>query len=214
MPTKSLIAAAALAGLTVTAAAQEHRELGAHVHGVSTLDVALEDGTLTLDLHAPGMDIVGFEHAASSAADKDAVASAIGQFTRPGELFLLDDAAHCRLAEVVAHLHTGEHDDDHDHAGEEHHDHAAEDHAEDHEAHAEDAPAQGEDAHASREHGGHSEFHARYAFACDAPDHLAAVGLLFFDVFANAQEVEATVVTDAGAAKAEVRRDDPTLPLR
>ena len=209
MPTKSLIAAAALAGLTVTAAAQEHRELGAHVHGVSTLDVALEDGTLTLDLHAPGMDIVGFEHAASSAADKDAVASAIGQFTRPGELFLLDDAAHCRLAEVVAHLHTGEHDvllpqaEGH-----------AEDHAEDHEAHAEDAPAQGEDAHASREHGGHSEFHARYAFACDAPDHLAAVGLLFFDVFANAQEVEATVVTDAGAAKAEVRRDDPTLPLR
>jgi hypothetical protein len=48
----------------------EHGSLGAHEHGVARLDVAQEGTTLELDFNSPAMNIVGFEHAATSDADK------------------------------------------------------------------------------------------------------------------------------------------------
>jgi len=52
------------------------RELGAHEHGHSALNVAIEGGSVEMELIAPGADIVGFEHAATSEADKVAVEQA------------------------------------------------------------------------------------------------------------------------------------------
>jgi len=45
----------------------------AHVHGVGQLDVALDGNTLSLHLDSPLANLVGFEHAANSAKDKQAV---------------------------------------------------------------------------------------------------------------------------------------------
>ncbi|MBJ3778022.1 zinc uptake protein ZrgA [Acuticoccus mangrovi] len=208
-----LSAATALTAMTHFAAAQEHRELGAHVHGVSTLEIAIEGGEMTLNLLSPGMDIVGFEYEATSDEDKDAVEAAIRQFTRPEELFVLDEGAHCRLAEVLTHLHSGDHDhaDTDEHAA---HSHEHEEHADEAEEHDHDGEEEehehGEHEH---EHGEHSEFHARYEFACDHPDELQAIAFPFFDIFANAQEIEATIVTDTGASAVEIGRDTPTLSL-
>ena len=46
-----------------------HGTLGAHEHGVAKLNVVLDDNTLELELDSPAMNLVGFEHAASSDAD-------------------------------------------------------------------------------------------------------------------------------------------------
>lgn len=213
--TRTATALAALLLTTTAAVSQEHRELDAHVHGVSTLEVALEDGTLTMNLHSPGMDIVGFEHAASSEGDKDAVAAAIRTFSQPELLFGLPDGAECRLAEVLAHLHDGKHDHEETdaHAAHEEGGHHDEDEEHAHEEETHEGEAHDDEAHEG-EAGGHSEFHARYEFACDHPDELETVDLTFFEVFPNAEEVEATIVTEAGASKAEIGRDDATLSLR
>jgi hypothetical protein len=179
--------------IAVPAHAQETRELGTHVHGVSTLQVAVEDGTLSLDLTSPGLDIVGFEYAASTDADKDAVAMAVGQFLKPDDIVTLPDAAGCRLSAASAHLHSGDdNDEDHD-------DHADAEHA--------------EDADHKDEGATHSAFHATYTYSCDAPDALTSLSFPFFDQFANAQEIEAEYVTAAGAGRAEISRDVAQLDL-
>lgn len=185
--------------------AQETREMAAHVHGVSTLELAVEGDALEMNLLSPGMDIVGFEYEASSDADKDAVEAAIRVMLVPENIVSLPEAAECRLTEVLAHLHAGDHDheedEDHDHAEEAgHDDHEGEEHTED-------------ENHDHEEGAEHSEFHLRYMFACEHPEELTTIAFPFFERFEHAQEVEAQYVTDAGAGAAEIGRDAPELTL-
>jgi len=72
-----------------------HGTLGAHEHGVAKLDVVLDGNTLELELDSPAMNLVGFEHAASSDADKAKVAAARQQLEQPLKLFGLAQAAGC-----------------------------------------------------------------------------------------------------------------------
>ena len=75
----------------------EHASLGAHEHGVGSLDVALEGQTLELDLDGPAMNLVGFEHIATTDADKAKVAAAQAQLGNPLVLFSLPKAADCSV---------------------------------------------------------------------------------------------------------------------
>lgn len=120
----------ALALLPLAASAQDkhdhdHGSLGKHEHGVAELNIALDGNTLELELDSPAMNLVGFEHAATSDADKATVASAQAQLKQPLQLFSLPAAAKCSLAstELESPLFgnaAAKHDDD-DHDG---HDHA------------------------------------------------------------------------------------------
>jgi Protein of unknown function (DUF2796) len=59
--TAIVAAVGAIAAFPVTA--EERRELGAHEHGHSVLNIAIEGDRIEMELMSPGMDIVGFEHA-------------------------------------------------------------------------------------------------------------------------------------------------------
>ncbi|MFD0857832.1 zinc uptake protein ZrgA [Roseovarius aquimarinus] len=201
------------------AKAEEARQMDAHVHGVSSLELALEAGALEINLTSPGADIVGFEYAAATEAEKDAVDAAIRIFAAPENVLALPEAAGCRLTEVLAHLHAGDahghaHEDEHEHEHEhgEEHEHAEGD---DHDHGDEHEHAEGEKHdHAEHAEGAvHSEFHARYSFDCAHPEELTSLGLPFFERFENAQEIEAQFVTEAGAGAAEIGRDAAELSL-
>ena len=194
---KPIHLALAASTLATPVFAQDTREMDAHVHGVSTAEIAVEHGKAEINIHAPGMDIVGFEYEATSAEDKDAVEAAIRIMLMPENVVTLPEAAGCRLTEVLAHLHGGDHDhDDTDAHMDDDHDH--EDHDEEHD-HADEAQ--------------HSEFHVSYAFACEDEDALTTINFPFFDQFGNAQEIEAQYVTESGAGQAEITRDAPELTL-
>lgn len=182
--------------------AQETRELHAHVHGVSTLELAVENGVVEMNLLSPGMDIVGFEYEPSTGAERDAVEAAIRTMLVPENIVTLPDGAECRLTEVLVHVHA----DDHDHEGEEHEHAEGEEHEHEHEEHA-------DGDHDHEEGAEHSEFHAHYAFACEHPEELTTIGFPFFQRFENAQEIEAQYVTDAGAGAAEIGRESAELTL-
>ncbi|MFN4101491.1 MAG: DUF2796 domain-containing protein [Pararhodobacter sp.] len=165
---RTLALALLTSAIAAPLAAQEHRELAAHVHGVSTLEIAIEGNTLALNLLSPGADIVGFEYEATSEADKDAVEAAIQLLLQPDEIFALPDAAGCRVSEVLAHLHGAGHDheghghDDHGHEGHSHgHGHAHDDDGHDHHGH---------DDHAHDDHG-HDHDHAEADHAHDDHAH-------------------------------------------
>jgi hypothetical protein len=229
-----LLSLLTISALTATSAqAQEGRQLDAHEHGVGQLDIAFEAQQISMELHAPGADIVGFEYAAESAQDRAAVDTAVATLARPLDLFVLPDAAGCSVVQAAAGLESEEdHDELAEHAEHDAHadheedqdDHAAEhaeDHAEEHaEEHAGDKHAHDDHAAEHEEHddhaaeAGHTEFHAEYLLTCANPTAVTNITFAYFEAFPNALEVEVQLISDAGATSFEVERDAPTLDLR
>ena len=212
--------------------AQNTRALDAHEHGVGALNIAIDGTTVAMAFEAPGADIVGFEYQAKSDADLAAIDAAIGTLSAPLDLFVMPDAASCRVVEALAELETeDDHDDHDDHAEEGHDDHDDhDDHAEeghdDHDDHAEEGHDDHDD-HAEKDHddhdhddhaedaneGGHTEFHAEYTLSCDNPDAVTEISFAYFEAFPNALEVEVQIITASGAQAFEVERDAPVLKL-
>jgi hypothetical protein len=196
-------AAVAIAAAVPAFADEGHRELGAHVHGHGTLDIAVENNRVQMELEVPGADIVGFEHAPSNEEQRSKVDAATAQFGKPFEVFRLPDAAGCTVADAKVviepeHHHDGD-DDDHDHdakkdadagAGDDHADHG------DHDAHA-----------------GHNQFHVTYALDCKEPSSLTSIGFDYFKLFAGAHDLSVNVVTAKSQNSYEVSRDKPVLDL-
>lgn len=223
------------------AIAEEKRELDAHMHGHGALNIALDGDMLALELIAPGFDIVGFEHAAESDADKAAVEAGLAKLSDPVSLFGVPAAANCAVTTAEAELHSedehheDEHDDhahdDHDDHGDkhdhdkEHAEHAEHDHEEhekehaDHDEHDHDKEEHADhddhdhDAHDHGDEATHSEFHAEYALTCANPAELTSLSLTYFTQFPNAEELEVQLVTDAGATKVEATADAPVVTL-
>ena len=96
----------ALAPLSIAANEHQHEHhkhehsLAAHVHGLATLDIALEGQRLELQLNSPAMNIVGFEYQPNSAADKKTVADAERTLKNEQLLFKLSQDAQCALSSV------------------------------------------------------------------------------------------------------------------
>ena len=190
----------ALLLLSAPAAAEESRSMDAHEHGVGSLNIAIDGTTVAMEFEAPGADIVGFEYAAESAEDRQAIDDAVAVLARPLDLFSMPPAAECTVTEAKASLVMEE--DAHDH-GEEHASHDEHDHEEEHASH---------DEH-DEDEAGHTEFHAEYVLNCANPRSIDEIAFGYFEKFPNALELEVQVLTSAGAKAFEVERDLPSLDL-
>ncbi|WP_223506859.1 DUF2796 domain-containing protein [Pseudomonas sp. GL-RE-29] len=157
----------------------EHGSLSAHEHGVGRLNAALDGQTLELELESPAMNLVGFEHAATSDADKAKVAAVRAQLEKPLALFNLPTAAGCVVAsqELESPLFGGKPDADDDHD--------------------EDA----KDEH----HHDHSEIHAHYHFTCATPGALKTLNLAnIFNTFPATQKIQLQLIGPSGQQGVEV----------
>ena len=109
------VAAILALGLGIVAyappAPAQHRELGAHEHGRGTLNVAVEGKRISMELEAPGADIVGFEHAANTRQQKAAVEKAKKDLLAPQTLFKFPTAAGCTVSAATVELEDGTDDD-------------------------------------------------------------------------------------------------------
>ena len=197
--------AASLVSLCVAQALAEgeKRELGAHEHGHSVLNIAIEGDRVEMEMIAPGADIVGFEHVAESEKDKAVVEQAEARLGEPLSLFAFSADAGCSVESASVEIEGEEHHDEHAeeaHADEKHHEEG--EHAE--------ADHEGDEGEAS-----HNEFHAAYVLTCSTPDGLDGIDFAaFFDSFAGAEEVEVTVISEKGQSSYEVERDAPTVDLQ
>ncbi|MEL6967306.1 MAG: DUF2796 domain-containing protein [Pseudomonadota bacterium] len=131
LPRVSSAFAAALAvtvfvGVTATTADAERRQLSAHEHGVSKLQIAQDGRQVLFVLETPGADIVGFEHEPENAAQKKAVNAALKQLRNPMNLFVVPSSAGCTVSDTKASFNI---EDGDDHSG---HDHSAEAKKDDH----------------------------------------------------------------------------------
>ncbi|BCD86367.1 hypothetical protein PSm6_27740 [Pseudomonas solani] len=170
---------------------EEHGSLGAHEHGVARMNVALDGNSLELELESPAMNLVGFEHAANSDADKAKVAAARAQLEKPLELFAIPLVAGCKVAgqELESPLFGNAPEHEHEHEDADH------DEAEGHEHHHE-----------------HSEIHAHYQLECAKPENLKTLDLkALFTRFPATQKIQVQLIGPQGQQGAELTPASPSL---
>jgi hypothetical protein len=101
----SLIGIAGALALVGSAHAQRvKREVGAHQHGASKLNLAMEGQTISMELSAPADGIVGFETKPRTEKQKTAVEQATGTLRDPLKLVTLPQAAGCTVASASVEL--------------------------------------------------------------------------------------------------------------
>ncbi|MBN2992266.1 DUF2796 domain-containing protein [Pseudomonas cedrina subsp. fulgida] len=171
----------------------EHGSLGAHEHGVGRLNAVLDGQALELELDSPAMNLVGFEHVATTAADKAKVAAARKQLENPTALFNLPKAAGCVVSSqelnspLFGDKPEADHDDDDDD------DHDATDAAHEH-------------------HHDHSEIHAHYQFTCATPTALSNLDLTqVFKTFPATQKIQVQLIGPSGQQGVDATAKAATL---
>jgi zinc/manganese transport system substrate-binding protein len=91
-----MAAASANASASAPSAAAGH----AHEHGVVKLDITIEPGKLTVQMESPLDNLVGFERAPRSDAERKTVAAAVARLQAADTLFKIDPAGGCTLKHV------------------------------------------------------------------------------------------------------------------
>lgn len=181
------IAFGMFAFLSTAQAEEEHRQLGAHVHGHGTLAIAIEANNVQMEFVAPGMDIVGFEHEADTSRQKKAIEAALADLKEPLKLFMLPEAAGCSVTSADVRL-------------------VAEKHEHDHAAHDADKTAETDEDEV-----GHSEFRATYTLACEDASLIRFFYFPFFERFRDSEQLGVTIIGPDGQTSAEVSRAVPSL---
>ena len=72
----------------------------AHEHGVVKLDIAIEPGKLTVQMESPLDNLIGFERAPRTDAERKTAAAAVARLQAADTLFRIDPAAGCTLKNV------------------------------------------------------------------------------------------------------------------
>lgn len=193
-PTLLALTLALLSPLSHAATAEKphaHGSLAPHEHGTARLDVALEGRTLALDLDSPAMNLVGFEHAPSTDADRAVIAKAREQLGQPLQLFNLPTAAGCSVTRMDlqsplfgnAAPEPAGHDHDHDH-----------------------------DEDSGTGHHEHSDVEGHFQFQCEHPEALQGLDLSrFFKTFPATHKVLVQGITGNGQVGHEATADDSKL---
>lgn len=82
-----------------------HSEHEAHEHGHASLNIAIEEASLLLEFKAPAADIVGFEHAPQTAAEKQQLDAALATLHQADNVVDLGKNAGCQLQQVKVQHH-------------------------------------------------------------------------------------------------------------
>ncbi|HEY4316433.1 MAG TPA: DUF2796 domain-containing protein [Herbaspirillum sp.] len=168
-------AIAAIATLSIATAAAAHE---AHVHGVGKLDVALDGHTLSLHLDSPLINLLGFEHAASSAPDRQAAQKMGAQLHAAGQVFVATPAAQCRATSVT--LLSAALDP----------------------ALLGQKPMDGKAGTSTADHDGHADLDADFTFNCAHPEQLRAIDVKLFDLYPGFHRIDVQAVTPMGQSAA------------
>jgi hypothetical protein len=184
MYTQATIAlAAAVLAVAPLAAVEDHghRQHGAHAHGVASLNLAIDGPVVELELESPAMNLVGFEHAPTSDAERETLNQTLDLLADAARLFRLPVGAGCTLEDAwVESPHGPESGTSQDH---------------DHE------PAGGV----------HSDIRATYRFQCADPGALTGVEILLFGLFPGTERLRVQYVAPAGQGAADLTPADPVL---
>ena len=173
----------------------QQANLAAHVHGVSELNIVIGGNKLEMQLRSPAMNIVGFEHKASTEQQIRKVKQSEVKLNDHNALFSFSSGG-CRLtqakidlSDLIEHKTTEKDAHTHDH-------HKSDlDHSQEQED----------------EHGDHSEIVAHYYYDCEDMDELSSISLGFFDVFPAMQQINGIWITTSGQGAVALTSQNKTI---
>ncbi len=190
LPALAQQAAPAKAAAPTATAEASFDQRGTHEHGRVTLNVAIDGSTLSLELDAPAINVIGFERAPRSAEEKQRVASVDRWLAGGVGMLGVPATAGCQLTrveyaapQVAAGSKGAAHDHDHDHE------------------HATDAEQ-------------HADYTARYTFTCSNPTALAWADLWLMRRLLNVESVDVNLITPRQQLQRRLARDEQRLSLR
>ena len=171
----------------------------AHQHGHAYMNVSVEGKKVEIELVSPLANVISFEHAPETDAQKKEVRDMAAVMRKAETLFLLPAEAGCQVVEVS--LESSVIDDDLLASGE-----AGKTHAH-HEGHKHEA-----EEHDGHDHGhGHADLEVEVSFMCRHPEKLRGVTVDLFRAFPNLHEIEVQMVTPGGQKAAELTPESNTL---
>lgn len=170
----------------------EHASLGAHEHGVASLNLAVDGNQVMLELDSPAVNLLGFEHAASQPDDIAKVAAVKAQLQQADQLFELPAAADCSLTSVDL-------DSPLFAAAPAEHEHEHEEHAH-----------EGDHEHEEHKHH-HADIEASYSFTCNQPAQLTSLQLPLFKTYPGLQRLNVQAITASGQMGAELTAENPVI---
>ncbi len=192
------------------ATAQTERDLDSHVHGAASLNVAINDATVFIELETPWNNMVGFEYAPQTDEEHALVDEALGKLNDPALLFAFD-AGDCAIDEIT--LENGMSDDEHGHDKEhdEEHDeeHGHDDEHDDEHGHDKEHDEHGHDEEAST----HSTMHATYSYACKNVSAIKSIDMTLFTVWSGFEDLDVQLVGEKGQALAELSPSSTVLDV-
>jgi hypothetical protein len=162
------LAALALVTAPIVTRAQGHGH--AHVHGVASLQIAVDGQTLTLSLRTPLENLVGFEHAPRTEQQKKALRDAEESLKSPASHFAPTAVARCEASSSKLES-----------------------------PFASKSEPGGKEMRGKSQTGeAHAELVAQYVFRCEHPDRLQGVEVKLFDRFRNLRRVDVEFVGPRG----------------
>ncbi len=72
----------------------------AHVHGIASVDIAIDPVAITISMSSPLDNLIGFEHPPRTDAERAAAQSAVAVLHDGAKVFVIDPAAGCTLKGV------------------------------------------------------------------------------------------------------------------
>jgi len=184
---RTILALSATAALIVPALAQEQH---AHVHGKLSLNVAVDDKTITVTLDSPLDNFLGFERAPRTDEERKRVSEIQTKLQAADQLLQPDSKADCKLDKVTlqsAALGWGE--ANHDHDDDDDHDH---DHSHDHD---------------------HADLEAGITFTCAKAAQAQFIDIKLFTAYPRIRNIDAQIATPKGQFKRSLRPDAARLSL-
>jgi hypothetical protein len=157
---------------------------GPHQHGVGYLDLALEAGTLTVELRLPLESVVGFERAPRTDAERQTAREALAHLREPSRVVAIDPVAGCAARPALVQA-----------------------------PRLEAGAAPGSRSGSAPVDEGHGDLSARYVWQCATPASLRSVQLQLFDRFPRLRRLEAQAALPQGQTRAVLRSNARNLPL-
>lgn len=154
---------------------QAGNSAGVHQHGVAQLDIVFEPPALTLALHSPLANLVGFEHPPATDEEQALWAELQEHMQQPALQLALPQAAGCALQHselndpFAAHV---KHEHEHEHEHE-----------------------QNDDLHDEHEH---ADLTVEYRFHCAQPKHLTQLELPLMQNYPGIEKLEVRMLTPSG----------------
>lgn len=186
-----LLACVCLVAGSGSSSAQTERDLDSHEHGASKVNVVIDGSSLFVEFESPWMNLVGFEHSPSTAAQRTQLDNAMAMLRQPERLYTVNAEAACHVKSILV---KDSHEEGHEEGHEERHEEGHEKgHEEGHEEHKDEST--------------HSEVTAEYVFACESSDDLTSMTLSLIEQWPGIVDIDVQLAGPSSQTAFELNAD-------